>query len=261
MTKKCTRFLSSSGGNAGMAVAYSGRMLNVPVTVVIPETTSPKIVDLIRQEGAEVVIHGKVWDDANQLALKMCSENESYTFIHPFDDPMLWEGISTIVDEVVEEMPKPDVIVTVVGGGSLLSGLCQGLEKHGWQDVPIMASETKGADSFNTSVIAKKLVTLDAITSIAKTLGAKRVCQQVFDCSQKYPITSVVVTDETALRACKNFANDTRYLVEVSCGAGLAVIYEKLPELMEILKDKKEPIILMMICGGNAMTLDDLKNV
>lgn len=246
-------FVSSSGGNAGLSVAYSGRVLGIPTTVILPETTSKKMLDLISQEGANVIVHGKVWDDANQYALDIVSKNSSYSYIHPFDHPTLWKGHSTMIDEIKEEIEKPDAIITVVGGGGLLSGICEGLIRNEWSDVPIIASETIGAESFHKSVKEGKLVTLDGITSVAKTLGAKRVCEKVFEYSQKLPITSVTVSDEMALKACTRFANETRFLVEPSCGAGLSVIYDQLPELLEILKNKKDPVIVVIVCGGNAV--------
>lgn len=252
-------FVSSSGGNAGLSVAYSGRVLGIPTTVILPETTSKKMLELIKEEGANVVVHGKVWDDANQYALDIVSKNPSYTYIHPFDDPVIWSGHSTIIDEIKEEIPKPDVIITVVGGGGLLCGIVEGLEKNGWKDVPIIASETIGAESFYKSVKAGKLITLDGITSIARTLGAKRVCEKVFEYSQKYPIIPVTVSDENAMNACVRFSNETRFLIEPSCGAGAAVIYEKLPELTEIIKDKKDPVIVLIVCGGNAVYYEDKK--
>lgn len=83
------RLLSSSGGNAGLAVAYAGRRLGLPVVVVVPECTPewPKM--LIRRQGAEVVVYGKSWMEANEYLLAMRLPKDA--FIHPFDDPLLWE--------------------------------------------------------------------------------------------------------------------------------------------------------------------------
>ena len=78
------RLISSSGGNAGIAVAYAGRHLSVPVVVVVPETTTDRARSLIEQEGAEVLVHGSVWHEANALALSMVEGSDA--FLHPFDD-------------------------------------------------------------------------------------------------------------------------------------------------------------------------------
>jgi L-serine/L-threonine ammonia-lyase len=82
------RFVSSSGGNAGIAAAYAGRRLSVPVVVIVPETTTNRAKVLIRNEGAEVIVHGASWQEANTLALSMLKETDFFT--HPFDDPLLW---------------------------------------------------------------------------------------------------------------------------------------------------------------------------
>lgn len=140
-----TRFVSSSGGNAGIAVAYAGRMLGLAVTVVVPHSSTERARELIRQEGAEVIVHGSVWQEANELALSLVGENDA--FIHPFDDPLLWEGHATLVDEVAARGVKPDAVVLAVGGGGLLAGVSQGLTRNGWADVPVFAVETTGAAS------------------------------------------------------------------------------------------------------------------
>lgn len=134
------RFISSSGGNAGIAVAYTGRKLGVPVVVVVPETTSETAKAKILQERAEVIVRGATWDEANALASSMIGESDA--FLHPFDDPLIWQGHSTMVDEIVRSGVRPAVIVLSVGGGGLLSGVAQGLHRHGWTDVPIVAVET-----------------------------------------------------------------------------------------------------------------------
>jgi len=149
--KNCTRFITSSGGNAGLAVAYSGRQLNIPVTVVVPETTPEFMRHLIEAEGAEVKIHGKAWDNAHEFANSLCTD-PSYQYIHPFDDKDIWEGHSTIITEVAAHKIKPSVVVTVVGGGGLLIGILQGLHKVGWNDVPIIACETVGTASFAAAI-------------------------------------------------------------------------------------------------------------
>ena len=245
------RFISSSGGNAGIAVAYAGRYLSVPVVVVVPETTSERAKSLIQQEGAEVVVHGSSWQEANALALSMVKESDA--FLHPFDDPLLWQGHATMIDEVVPSGVKPDIIVLSVGGGGLLCGVVEGLRRHGWTDVPVIAVETEGADSFAQSVKAGYRVELAAITSIATSLGARQVCEQAFSWSKKHPIRAVVVSDRAAVSACERFLADHRVVVEPACGASLAVVYDRAPEL--------EPFksILVIVCGGVTATVEQLQ--
>ncbi len=137
------QFISSSGGNAGLAVAYAGRKLGVPVTVVVPETTTERAKELLRLEDANVVVHGSSWQEANALAQTLVGPDDA--FIHPFDDPLLWAGHASLIDEVAEAGVKPDAVVLSVGGGGLLSGVVEGLQRNGWGDVPVLAVETHGA--------------------------------------------------------------------------------------------------------------------
>jgi len=117
LSQGAKRFISSSGGNAGIAVAYSGRKLGVPVTVVVPGTTTERAIAAIRQEKAEVIIKGETWQEAHHYSLSL-AETES-VYIHPFDDPLLWTGHATIIDEVRKLNLQPDAVVLSVGGGGL----------------------------------------------------------------------------------------------------------------------------------------------
>lgn len=108
------RFVSSSGGNAGMAVAYAGRVMDIPVTVVVPQTTTARAQELLRLEDADVIVHGASWQEANELALSMVGPDDA--FLHPFDDPLLWAGHASMVDEVARAGVVPDAVVLSVGG-------------------------------------------------------------------------------------------------------------------------------------------------
>jgi L-serine/L-threonine ammonia-lyase len=244
------RFISSSGGNAGIAVAYAGRHLSVPVVVVVPETTTDRAKALIQQEAAEVVVHGSSWQEANALALSMVKESDA--FLHPFDDPLIWQGHASLVDEVVRSGVKPDVVVLSVGGGGLLCGIVEGLHRNGWIDVPVIAVETEGADSLAQSVRAGYRVELAAITSIATSLGARRICEQAFNWSKKHPFRSIVVSDRAAVSACQRFLADHRVVVEPACGASLAPVYDGAPELEEFKS------VLVVVCGGVTATVEQL---
>ncbi len=246
-----TRFISSSGGNAGIAVAYAGRKLGIPVVVVVPESTSTTAKGLIQQEGAEVIVHGASWSEANALALSMVTASDA--FLHPFDDPLLWQGHSTMVDEIVASGVKPAVIVLSVGGGGLLCGVIQGLHRHGWTDVPVMAVETVGADTLAQSLAAGDRVVLPRITSIATTLGASQVCEQAFTYTQHHPVTSLVVTDKAAVNACQRFITDHRVVTEPACGAALAVLYDRAPEMASY------ESALVIVCGGAGVSAQQLQ--
>ncbi len=245
------RFVSSSGGNAGIAVAYAGRRLSIPVSVFVPETTTERAKALIRQEGAEVFVHGASWQEANEGALQAMDADTA--FIHPFDDPLLWTGHATMIDEVVSAGVRFDAVVLSVGGGGLLAGVTEGLDRNGLQDIPIIAAETEGAASLATSVKAGKVVELPAITSIATSLGARKVCQRAFEITRNRPVDCVVVDDRAAVNACMRFLDDHRTLVEPACGAALAVAYAHADRLARFER------VLMVVCGGATATLAQLQ--
>ncbi|PHV51584.1 MULTISPECIES: pyridoxal-phosphate dependent enzyme [Janthinobacterium] len=245
-----SRFISSSGGNAGIAVAYAGRQLGIPVIVVVPETTSQRARALIAQEGAEVIVHGAAWQEANALAQSMLTPQDA--FLHPFDDPLLWQGHAGMIDEVARAGLKPDAVVLSVGGGGLLAGVAEGLQRNGWDDVALVAVETQGAASLAAAVAAREHVTLPAVTSIATSLAARQVCAQAFAISQTRLLHSVVVSDQAAVDACQRFITDQRLVVEPACGAALAAVYSKVQELAPYRN------VLVIVCGGVTATTQQL---
>jgi len=247
------RFVCASGGNAGYAVAYAGRQLGVAVTIVVPKTTSTWMQDILRREGATVTVHGEAWDEANAHALQL-AKNENTAYLHAFDDPRVWQGHASIIHEIAETKIKPGTIVVSVGGGGLLCGLLQGLHQVGWKDVPVLAVETEGAASFAASVQAGRLVTLEHITSIATTLGARTIAAEALAWTKRHPITPWIVSDHAAVTACQNFADAHRVLVEPACGAALAAVYDCAAPLTGL-----SPIVVI-VCGGagvNRKLLED----
>lgn len=250
-----TRLVCPSGGNAGFAAAFAGAALGVRTTVVVPETTAAAVVQRIRDIGAEVIVHGNVWDRANQHALQLC-QDAGAIYIPPFDHPDIWDGNATLIDEAAAQAKALDtdfdVVICSVGGGGLMSGVLQGMHRNGMQDVPLIAVETDGAASLHAAVQAGEPASLPAITSIATSLGATRVAAAAFDWTRRHTVHSVTVSDAQAVAACLSFANDMRTLVEPACGAALAVAYQQLP----VLAPFKRPLIV--VCGGIGVSLEAL---
>jgi len=243
--------VSSSGGNAGLAVAYSGRRLGIPVTVVVSKTTKKRAIDLIKLEGAEVIVTGNNWDDAHSHAMTLSKNGVAY--IHPFDDPIIWEGHASIIDEISNAGITPDAVVLSVGGGGLLCGVVEGLKRNNWKDIPILAVETKGADSLRAASLANKHVGIDSISSIATSLGAKKIARRAFELLNEHRIISHVVTDDDAINGCYNFLEDHRIIVEPACGASLSAVYNE----CDFLKDRKT--IVVIVCGGVGVTMKQLE--
>src|SRR5262249_39738445 len=155
--------------------------LGVPVTVVVPESTSERAKQLIHDESAEVIVRGQSWQEAHQHALTLVDGEAAY--LHPFDDPLIWEGHASLIDAVLTAGLQPNAVVLSVGGGGLLCGVAEGVEKAGLSKVTIVTAETAGAESFYKSVQAGELVELERISSIATTLGAKQVARQALEVS------------------------------------------------------------------------------
>lgn len=243
-------FVSSSGGNAGLAVAYAGRKLGLPVTVVVPETTTERAKELLLLEDAKVVVHGSSWQEANAHAQTLLGPDDA--FIHPFDDPLLWTGHASMIDEVAAAGFKPDAVVLSVGGGGLLSGVVEGLQRNGWQDVPVLAVETDGAASLHAAIAAGHTVELPGIQSVATSLGAKRVAEQALACSRSQTVNSHLVSDREALQACERLLRDHRVLVEPACGAALALLQR--PEVFQAYGN-----VLVIVCGGATATLEQIR--
>lgn len=247
-----TRFISSSGGNAGIAVAYAGRQLSIPVTVVVPETTTMRAKALIEQEGASVIVHGASWMEANALAQSM--RDDESAFVHPFDHPTIWTGHASMIDEVAGADVPFDAVLLSVGGGGLLSGVVEGLRRNGLGDIPVIAVETRGADSLAQSVAAGVRIELDAITSVATSLGAKKVCANAWEVTRSHDVRCHVVSDLEALEACESFLHDHRLLVEPACGATLAAVYAR---NQSIIAGFEAPLVI--VCGGATVTYEQLQ--
>lgn len=238
----------ASGGNAGMAAALAARACDVPVTIVVPQTTPASVRDAIASRGASVVVHGAVWDQAHERALALARKSHA-VYVHPFDDPLLWDGHASLIDEVVRAGVAFDCVVASVGGGGLLAGIVEGLRRNGLQDVPVIAVETEGAASFAAALAAGVPVTLPAITSIATSLGARRVAPHLLDLARQREIVSIVVSDRQAVQACSQFADAMRVLVEPACGASLAALGAHAAVFARF----KAPLI--EVCGGMGVSL------
>jgi L-serine/L-threonine ammonia-lyase len=240
-----------SGGNAGFAAAHAGARLDVPTTIVVPATTHAGVRDKIAAIGARVIVVGSVWDESNEHALALARDTGA-AYLHAFDHPDIWDGHATLIDECRADAVGFDAVVCCVGGGGLLAGIVAGLQRNGFAHVPVFAVETEGAASYAAALRAGAPVSLPAITSIATTLGAKRVCQRAVDAAREHEIVSLVVSDAQAVAACARFADAYRLLVEPSCGATLAAL-DAFPQAFA-----RFDRILVEICGGIGVSLAQL---
>eukprot|EP00667_Euglena_gracilis_P015016 EG_transcript_15582 len=246
-----THVVSSSGGNAGLATALCGQRLGLGVTVVVPTTTKPLMLDRIRACGADVIVHGEDWNAADARAQELMVQ-EGWGYVHPFDNPLLWQGHASLVEELHEQLAgqRPGCVVLSVGGGGLLCGVLEGLQKVGWQDVPVIACETIGAASFAAALEAGTLVKLPAITTIATSLGAREVAQAALSNAVDHPgkVYSYTTDDATTVRALVRFLTDHRLLVEPACACALAAVYERAARLAPCAS------VCVVVCGGSGVS-------
>lgn len=238
------RFVSSSGGNAGLAVAYAGKQLGIPVTVYVPQNTGAETVAKLELYDAEVVITGAHWAQAHAEALKVLGHAGSVYF-HPFDDEDVWAGHASMIDEVAEDGLTPDLVVCSVGGGGLMCGVMSGLERNGLGRTRLLAVETRGADSLYQSKLAGRNLALPGITSIASSLGALKVCDRAYEYLSEPGVDACVVTDGEARDACDRFLHEHRVKVELACGAALAAVYQNHHLFLS-----EADCVLVIVCGG-----------
>ena len=249
-------FYISSGGNAGLACVTAAHTLGRPATVVVPLSTKPLMIEKIQTVGAHEVIQiGDSWKEADEyLREELLEKDKNGIYLPPFDHPDVWEGNATIVNELEE---RPDAIVCSVGGGGLFSGVMQGLEARGWDGVDVVAVETDGAASLAKSLEANELITLDGITSIATSLGARRVAERAFLCGKKGNVKSVTLSDAEAAMGCWRLADDERILVEPACGVSAVLCWDgRLKKALPKLQPESK--VVVVVCGGSNITLEML---
>jgi L-serine/L-threonine ammonia-lyase len=272
-------FYCSSGGNAGLACATSAIALKRKATIVVPTSTLPHMVQKLRDLGADVVQIGANWAQADKHLRQVLMANHDPAsraiYVPPFDHPDVWAGNAGLVDELATQMIEEhggatiDGIVCSVGGGGLLCGVMEGIDRlnkrtGGHFNPKVLALETEGAESFNASVRAGHLVTLDKISSIATSLGAVRVADKVWDWTEQSggQLISAVLSDAEAVMGVARFLDDARILVEVGCGVVIAPAYNGLlrKELGKGMSDEQwaRQNIVLEVCGGSNMSLEML---
>lgn len=245
------QLISSSGGNAGFAAATMGGLLGMKVRVIVPETTKKIMLDKIRGAGADVKVHGANWNEADVLARSLVEADPSSAYVSPYDHPLLWSGHSTLVDELADAGVRPGAIVASVGGGGLLNGIYLGLQRNGWHDVRVVTAETDGANCFAAARAAGAPTRLDAITSVATSLGALECSPTSLELAAAHTggTESCTVSDAEAVGACASFVRDHRLLVEPACGAALALL--RAPRHREVLA--RHESVVVVVCGGSGV--------
>lgn len=175
--------ITASAGNHAQGVAFAAKKYGVKATVVMPTTTPLIKVNRTKGYGAEVVLHGDVYDEACEYALKL-AEEKGLTFVHPFDDLDVATGQGSIAMEIIKELPTVDYILVPVGGGGLATGVST-LAKLLNPNIKVIGVEPAGANCLQASIKAGKVTTLPTVSTIADGTAVKTPGSKVFPYLQK----------------------------------------------------------------------------
>ena len=232
--------ITASAGNHAQGVAYAAQAAGVKATVVMPTTTPLVKVNNTKDYGAQVILHGAVFDDAAELAGRL-SQSEGYTYIHPFNDPVLATGQGTIAYEIFSDLPDVDIILVPVGGGGLASGVAT-LTKLLNPNVKVIGVEPTGAASMKASLEAGHIVTLDKVDTIADGVAVKTPGDKIFPYIQQNLDGIITIDDHELVDAFLDMMEKHKMIVE---NAGLLSV-AALNHL-----DCKGKNVVSVLSGGN----------
>lgn len=237
---------TASGGNHGLGVALACATLGLSATVYLPIGTREIKVEAIKGLGAQVVMYGDVWDEANERAINDAAE-QGKVYIHPFNDVKVMAGQATIVCELLDQLGDIDLIVASIGGGGLISGVLSAV-KHFSPRTRVVGVETEGADCMYQSVRAGHIVELDRITSICESLGAKRTEQFQFDVVSQNCDQLFVVSDREAVQSVLEILEEEKIVVEPAAACAIAALRTN-----QVIRSAGERVVVIM-CGANVST-------
>ena len=185
--------ITASAGNHAQGVAYAAKLFGVKAVIVMPTTTPLIKVNRTKSYGAEVVLHGNVYDDACSHALKL-AEEQGYTFVHPFDDEVVATGQGSIAMEIFKELPTVDIILVPVGGGGLACGVST-LAKLLNPNIKVIGVEPAGANCMQESLRQGKVVSLPGVNTIADGTAVKTPGSNIFPYIQKN-LDDIITVDD-----------------------------------------------------------------
>ena len=232
--------ISASAGNHAQGVAYAAKLMGAKATIVMPTSTPLIKVNRTKAYGAEVILHGDVYDDACSYALKLADE-KGYTFIHPFNDEDVAIGQGTIAMEIIKELPTVDYILVPIGGGGLCCGIST-LVKMLNPKIKVIGVEPAGAACMKASIEAGHVVTLPSVSTIADGTAVKTPGDLVFPYIKENVDQILTVEDDELIGAFLDMMENHKMIVENS---GLLTV-AALKQLD--LKGKK---VVSVLSGGN----------
>lgn len=232
--------ITASAGNHAQGVAYAAKCFGAKATIVMPTTTPLIKVNRTKSYGADVVLHGDVYDEACAHALKLADEH-GYTFIHPFDDPAVATGQGTIAMEIFKELPLVDYILVPVGGGGLATGVSV-LAKLLNPKIKVIGVEPAGAACLKASLEKGEVVTLPLVNTIADGTAVKTPGKEIFPYLRDNLDDVITVEDEELVVSFLDMVENHKMIVENS---GLLTV-AALKQL-----DCRDKRVVAILSGGN----------
>lgn len=232
--------ITASAGNHAQGVAYAAQQYGCKAVIVMPTTTPLIKVNRTKSYGAEVVLHGDVYDDACAKAYEL-AKKEGYTFIHPFDDLAVATGQGTIAMEIFKELPFVDYILVPIGGGGLACGVST-LAKLMNAKIKVIGVEPEGAACMRASIEAGKVVTLPNVNTIADGTAVKTPGSKIFPYIKENLDGIITVPDEDLVVSFLDMVENHKMVVENS---GLLTV-AALKQL-----DVKGKKVVAILSGGN----------
>ena len=235
--------IAASAGNHAQAVAYHAKRLGIPATIVMPANTPTVKVTQTAGHGAEVVLHGDMFDDAYAHARELALE-KGYVFIHPFDDPQIIAGAGTTALEMFEDAPDLDAIVVPIGGGGLMSGVSIASRSLN-PNIELIGVEAELYPSMKCAIQGCRMP-LGGDT-LAEGIAVKQPGELTSRILKEYANDVVLVPERDLERAVAMLVGIEKTVVEGAGAAGLAAMLSEPSRF----RGKKVATIL---CGGNIDT-------
>lgn len=244
--------ICSSAGNHAQGVALAANVYKMKAIVVMAKNATQSKIDATRAYGAEVVLHGQIWDEANEKSKQLCQER-GLTYIHPFDDLQLITGQGTLGLEIYEDFPQVDVAVVPIGGGGLISGVSMALKQSN-PKIKIIGVESSDGPGMKRSIEAGHVVTLDRVDTIIDGLRVKRVGENTFSIVQRFVDDIVTLPDKEIFDAMIWIMSHCKLVVEAAAAAPVAALMHGL------IKVPTGSRVACVLSGGN-VNLDQLKGL
>jgi threonine dehydratase len=244
--EKARGVICSSAGNHSQGVAIAARQHGVKAVVCMAENATPSKIAATEGYGAEVILHGTIWDEANEKALELVEER-GLTYIHPFDDPRLIAGQGTVGLEIMEDFPDVDVIVVPIGGGGLISGVSMAAKSIN-PDVRIIGVESSGAPAMKLSVEAGHQVTLDEVDSVIDGLRVKRIGYNTRSVAARFVDEIVTLPDQQIFEALLWLMERAKLVAEGAAAAPVGAL------LQGLVKAPAGAKVVAVLSGGNLDT-------